>query len=313
MNTVISYLLSVIVTLQTIFSLLPQLNKVTYEPARDDVILNCAVVSDTHADNNSFRDRTNILRRAYTGIGSSSKPIDVLLNAGDITNSGSRREYTNEKRLEDFYMKPKHTVACLGNHDSWNGSADPHYDVALTLFYKYLNSRGIQTDKPYYSTVVEGYTFICLATESLDLHEALPTYSEEQVRWFDGELTKAEKSGLPIFVLTHKPIEGSHGYTDSCASPAFNTVLQNHAGYTKPIIVFSGHYHNLSKQSIDNRGNVYYINLPSLEYNDETENECNDCGGTGVAMEVYDDQIILRFRNFIKDIYIDGYELIIDF
>lgn len=314
MNAVIAYIVSIFITLQTIFSLLPQMSKVTYSPAHDNVILNCAVVSDTHADNNSFRDRTNILRRAYTGIGNSSEPIDVLLNAGDITNSGDTREYWNEERLEDVYIKPAHTVACLGNHDSWNGSADPHYDKALSLFYGYLKTRGIQTDKPYYATVIEGYYFICLGTESLDLHEAAPIYSEAQLQWFDDTLTKAEQSNLPIFVLTHKPIEGHHGITgDSVTSAAFDGVLQGHSSYAKPILVFSGHHHTFGKQNYESQGNIYYFNLPSMEYNDETEGKCNDKGGMGLTMEVYENEIIIRSRNFIKDKNIDGYELVISF
>lgn len=315
MEAVISYITSIFVTISVIFSLIPNIfgTVKTYSPEESGIILNCAVVSDTHADNNSFRDRTNILRKAYSGIAESTEEIDVLLNIGDITNSGDTREYWNERRLESVYIKPRHMVACMGNHDSWHGSADPDYEKATELFLKHLKNNGIETDRVYYSTVIDGYYFICLATETLDLHENQPTYSDEQLNWLDGELTKAEKSGLPVFVLSHKPIDGRNGMTSSVIPAKVDEILQKHASTEAPILFFSGHHHTFAPSDYESENNVYYFNLPSMEYNDETVGECNDNGGMGLTMEVYESKIIINSRNFIKDKNIDGYRLEIDF
>lgn len=316
MQVVFEYLISIILTIETIFSLVPNLfgSVTTYSPEESGIVLNCAVVSDTHADRNIFRDRTDRLRYAYAGIGESSEEIDVLLNIGDITNSGTRQDYRTQKRLEKTYIKAKHTVACMGNHDSWNESADPDYEEAARLFLKYIKSKGIESDKVYYSVEIDGYHFICLATEGLDLHESLPVYSAEQLKWFEDELNSAEESGLPIFVLSHKPVSGHNGISSSEGLPEeVNTILQSHSDYDKPILFFSGHYHDFTPNIFDSENNVYYINMPSTEYNDETEYECNDNGGMGVAMEVYGNKIVLKARNFIKDEWIDGYRFEIDF
>lgn len=315
MNAVTEFILSIIITIETVFSLIPNCfgTVTSYKPEEDGIILNCAIVSDTHADTNIFRDRTNKLRIAYAGINESSEDIDVLLNIGDITNSGTRKDYRTQKQLERRYIKAKHTVACLGNHDSWNGSADPDYDKAAKLFLKYLKKNKIKSDTVYYSAVIDGYYFICLATEGLDLHEIEPIYSDAQLEWFDKTLTEAEKSGLPIFVLSHMPINGHNGISSSRLPAKAGEILKNHSSYDKPILFFSGHYHDFSKNIVDSEDGIYYINLPSLEYNDETENECNDNGGMGMTMEVYGDKIILKARNFIKDTFIDGYRFEIDF
>ena len=169
-----------IIALETIFSLTPNIfgQVKSYAPEGNGIILNCAVVSDTHADRNNFRDRTNNLRMAYAGIRESCEDIDVLLNIGDITNSGTRQDYATQKLLQKVYIKAKHTVACLGNHDSWNESADPDYPEAKRLFLKYLKHNGIESENVYYSTVVDGYYFICLGTEALDLHENLTMNSQ---------------------------------------------------------------------------------------------------------------------------------------
>ncbi len=316
MKAVLSYIISVFLTIETIFSLVPNLfGKVTtYAPEESGIILNCAVVSDTHADRNIFRDRTDRLRRAYAGINESGEKINVLLNIGDITNSGTRQDYRTQKRLEKVYLKAENYVPCLGNHDSWNESADPDYEEAKKLFLDYLKTKGIVSEKVYYSTVIDGYHFICLGTESLDLHEALPVYSDEQMQWFDSELQEAVKSGLPVFVLSHKPVSGHNGIENSEGLPGtVDEIMQKYASAENPVVFFSGHCHSFSSDIFDSENNVYYVNMPSTEYNDETENECNDNGGMGLAMEVYEKKIILKARNFITDKWIDGYRFEIDF
>lgn len=315
MNLIIEYVLSILITLQAVFSLAPNIlgTVTTYGPEEDGIILNCAVVSDTHADTNYFRDRSDILRKAYAGINESIEKIDVLLNIGDITNSGTSKDYLTQNLLQRFYIQAANTVACMGNHDSWNGSAEPDYEQAKKNFLLYVKRNGIETDKVYYSTVIDGYYFICLGTEKLDLHEELPLYSEEQLEWFDAQLTEAEKSGLPIFVLCHRPIAGRNGMNTSLLPMAVDEILQSHSDYEKPILFFSGHCHTFAPENFDSENNIHYINLPSLEYNDETEYECNEHGGMGLTMEVYSDKIILKSRNFITDSFIDGYRYEIDF
>ena len=315
MSAITEFLLSIFLTIGTVFSLIPNsLGTVkTYSPEDSGVILNCAVVSDTHADNNLFRDRTSILRNAYAGIGESTEKIDVLLNIGDITNSGTRREYRVQNRIEKRYIKAENTVACLGNHDSWNESADPDYPEAKRLFLKYLKHNGIESENVYYSTVVDGYYFICLGTEALDLHENLPVYSDEQLSWFRDTLDKATESGLPVFVLSHLPLSGHNGIGGSNLPSAVDDILRSHADYDKPILFFSGHCHTFSPAIFEQSGNVCYINMPSVEYNDETEYECNDKGGMGMTMEVYSNRIILKARNFIKDEWAENYRFVVEF
>lgn len=315
MDRIIEIIVSLFLTINTIFSLVPDLagRVKTYAPESDNVILNCAVVSDTHADSNPLRDRTNTLRKTYAGIRRCSRDIDVLLNVGDITNSGVKGDYATEKRLEKSYIKAHNTVACLGNHDSWNGSADPDYEKAVDNFLGYLENNGINSDKVYYSVVIKGYHFICLATEALDLHECTPVYSEEQLKWFDTELTEAEKSGLPIFVLSHRPLNGYNGISDSLLPGEVNEILHRHSSYGKPILFFSGHCHTFSPEIINRDGNIFSINLPSTEYNDETEYECNDKGGLGLSMEVYENSIVLRVRNYQTDKWIDVYRFEVNF
>lgn len=309
-NTIIyDRIVASFLTLVTIINILPGMitGKTTYGPCEDDIILNCAVVSDTHADGNPVRDRSDILRQSYAGISRCSKKTDVVLNIGDVTNSGSRLEYKYCKRIMKTYLNSDTFIACMGNHDSWNGSADPDYEAAKKLFIDFINSYGNEAKNVYYCRIIKGYHFICIGTESLDIDGQPPVYSEAQIKWFEDEIIKAEKSGKPVFVLSHRPLNGRNGINSSGVIPQkFDEIMQAHST-TVPILFFSGHCHTFSNNLYEKSGNVHYFNLPSTEYNDETIGGPNDKGGMGLTMEVYEDKIIINARNFIKDKNIEGF------
>lgn len=311
MAAVIDYIVAIFVTISMFFNMLPAIMNPApfYSPEEENLVLNCVVVSDTHFDNNYFRDRTNILRKTYLGIGKGSADVDVLMNLGDITNSGSKAEYRHAKVITNTYVKPKNYVACLGNHDSWNGSADPDYETAVSLFFKHLNDFSIKTDKVYYSVQIDGYYFICLGTEGFDLDDIPPVYSAEQMQWFEETVAEAVKSNKPVFVLNHKPIAGHNGMEKDYKLPQeLEKNMNKYASETSPVLYFSGHCHTFEqKNAFEKNDNVYYLNLPSTEYNDDTIGGANDKGGMGVVMEVYSDKIIIKYRNFISNQFIDGF------
>lgn len=316
MSAVTEILTSVLLTAATLFNLFPcmlGLGPKTYSPEEEGVKLNCAIVSDTHADGNPVRDRTNILRNTYAGIGRGTAKTDVLINAGDITNSGTAKEYRCMNRLIKTYVRPEYNVSCFGNHDSWHESADPDYGEAVRLFLKYLKKYGTDTDRVYYSKIIDGYYFICTGTESLDLDENAPTFSPEQLSWLDACLSEAVENGKPVFVLCHKPFRGYNGITYNYGTDGIRDIILKYKNSSVPVFVFSGHCHDFTPKCFESDGTVYFLNLPSTEYNDETEYECTELGGMGFVMEVYGHKVILRARNFIKDKFIDGYRFEVDF
>ena len=89
--------------------------------------------------------------------------------------------------------------------------------------------------------------------------------------------------------------------------------MQANANAEALIILFSGYCHTFGKSLYENEENVYYFNLPSTEYNDETEDKITGCGGMGLTMEIYKEIIIIKARNFIKDKFFDGYRYGINF
>ncbi|MCQ2470647.1 MAG: metallophosphoesterase [Clostridia bacterium] len=316
MSAVLDYIVSMFVTISLLFNMLPAImnHAPLYSPESEDVKLNCVVVSDTHFDNNYFRDRTDIMRKTYLGIGKCSEDIDVMMNLGDITNSGSKAEYRHANVITKTYVKPKNYVACIGNHDSWNGSADPDFDTALSLYFKHLKAFGIKTDKVYYSQEIEGYWFICLGSESIDIDDCPLNYSEEQLQWFNDTLAQAVQSEKPVFVLNHKPIAGHNGVEYDYGLPSeIEEIMNKYDTKESPVLYFSGHRHTFAPENAFERdGDVYYLNLPSTEYNDDTIGTPNDNGGMGVTMEVYENKIVIKYRNFIKNEFVDGFRFEIE-
>lgn len=308
MENVISLIRSVFITLGVIAQLLPcrfGLTQNKWSPENEDAVLNCVIFSDTHTDGDPFRDRNDKLRKVYTGASSCTAPIDVVLNVGDLTNSGTAKDYRNVRNF-DFWMKAENTVVCLGNHDSWNGSDTLDYDTALKNFTNYLAKHDIKTKTAYYAKAVKGVYFICLATERCDHDELTPVYSETQLNWFDETLTEAEKSGMPVFVLSHIPLSGKNGIGRTTLPDEVHDVLLAHSDYEKPILFFSGHYHDFSRNILENEKNFYYINMPSTQYNDEFGSE-DERGGLGMTAELCGNKLILRVRNFITGTFVDGY------
>ena len=71
-------------------------------------------------------------------------------------------------------------------------------------------------------------------------------------------------------------------------------IMESFASDKTPILYISGHLHVLNKQTLESEKNVYYLNLPSLLYG-PTEDES---GAYAFVMEVTENQILLRCRDF---------------
>lgn len=107
---------AVIITLNTIFSLLPGMmptSKCYEAESSDDVLLNAVIAADLHTDAQAFRDRTNILRKAFVGISKDKTDIDAVIFAGDNTNCGDEAEYANLRRLTSVYLKAERIIPAM--------------------------------------------------------------------------------------------------------------------------------------------------------------------------------------------------------
>lgn len=275
----------------------------------ESILLDVAMISDTHSDSKYVNDRSKILRKAVCGISQTDYIPDALIIAGDISNATDPNEYDRLERTMRTFNKIENIIPATGNHDV---RASDTYAEAQEYFSDFAAFCGIETDKTYYSTTVNGYRFIVLGSEGqLDIE---PQISDEQIEWFEAQLVEAEKTNKPIFIICHQAMYNSNnvlynpeaeknwGIGDK--SDKIEAIVRKYVpSYGQPVFFISGHVHrSFNEYSVDSSfcNNLYCVSLPSVTKTEE--------GGLGMAIEIYPDRILLRARNYITMEWLEDYQ-----
>lgn len=287
------------------------------KPLYDGIKLNCTIVSDTHIDEKhpfpwlpKWR-LCKVLRDAKNSL----SPVDVLMTVGDTTSRGSDN---NWKMVKDCFDKVPDSankiILPIGNHDGWH---DDGFDAAIKNYLKYYEIIcKDKQDKPYFSYIINGYTFIILGTDSDSGCEA--ALSDEQMTWFKNTIKTASENGKPIFVFCHQSLNQKHGLPVTWdKSEEYKTMDEGGLGEKsneleailksyKNVYYFSGHSHmglggeNCFKQngyaSFEKEDSLNLINLPSLACGNHHGENKGFC--IGYQLEVYDDKVLIRPRSF---------------
>ncbi len=280
-----------------------------YTPAKEDIQLNVALISDVHIDSRLPCGKA-YLRQAFKDANSADAANDVLLVCGDLTN------YGEEQGIIDFFeiltetSTVENKIITMGNHDI--GHVE---DLGFTnqeardWFVKHHNNYlGTNHDKIYYSYDVKGYKFIVLCDESEDNWDEFEIY-EEQAAFLDAELAKAAESGLPTFVVCHEPTVGQNGqeivHDGGCMQPESSERIVAVMEKYKNVFYISGHMHEgingdyteekFGFRNIETVNGVTYISLPSYLLFNRYGYMGN---GKGIQMEVYENEIIFRPRDY---------------
>ena len=181
-------------------------------------------------------------------------------------------------------MQPsENNFVLTGNHDLGNSSGD--YKSLLRSYNRFNDIfLGEDVGNGYYYRVVNGCYIIALASEEESTWKL--TMSEEQFTWLEGVLKEAKAADAPIFVFNHFPIryEGN-------ASSRLTQLLKD---YGADLFVH-GHYHDHPIYA----GNFYdHQGINSINMTRPTEMTHFD-PGEGIVIEVYEDEFVVRVRNFI--------------
>jgi len=254
---------------------------------RANLKLNFTILADVHMESYTFW-RFQDLRLALRDIKRAEVKSDALVLLGDNTMNGQFTEYTQLYSILSLWNSSKNTLVAMGNHDINHrpiGKAvkrHNHFFNALT---------GAKNDKPYYSRVINGYTFIVLGSEDekggLAEDWTYADFSPAQITWLDAELAKAAESEKPIFVFNHQPLLEEHW--------PYGTVVQGEEVFEvlkkyKGVFYFSGHTH-YPGGDFEEADGVYFVNVG---HNFSRQG----AGGPGYYVEVSDTHILLRLREF---------------
>lgn len=279
----------------------------------DDCLLTVEMISDTHVVVNEVI-KQSLLISGLTNLRFAKADVDAVLVAGDVTN------YADEMSLSRYFdilrkYSPVPVITAAGNHDIGHVGDKDVTDIsreeAKANFIRYNNEyMNVQNENTWYTTEVNGYKFIVLGDDVIDGgHWDAMDISAEQMAFLDRELAAAD--GAPVFVCCHWAVDGTNGqdiiYPDSGIDLARNDVKSIMEKYEN-VFYISGHIHGGIKSTaaadftdmsnVEQINGVTYVSLP-------TYGIVNSFGypwsGTGIQMEVYEDHIIFRPRNFITN------------
>ncbi len=259
--------------------------------------LHFTVLSDVHIEGNNI-PRYNVYAKSLQDIKKNKSGNDAVVFLGDSTMNGQNIENLLFHGAAAALLKGETVLPVMGNHDIGNGEGD--YEKLQNRWYDYTAAFfGKKLAHPYYYEVIDGCYFIVLGMEAQEVHESLMT--DAQFAWLQGVLDMAAESGKPAFVFSHMPI---HYYLDENGED-FDGLTELLAEYNTEhdLFVFVGHTHMpmhlwWSFHDDDGFPETY---LPRLtELGGENDHELLDDTGVGVVVEVYENELVIRGRDFYR-------------
>lgn len=289
-------------------AMLAAIGPVTYAPVdAENLLLNFTVIADTHIATLPEQARGSLLAIGLRDMAKAQVKSDALVIAGDLTDRGTAYEYDKLGGVLKTFCKTDNLLLQMGNHDirgiTYFGDWRRPYEEGANLFRTFLaDTAGIVEETIYYYRVIEGCYFILLNTETVeDLRTGI---SAAQISWLDGLLTQASGAGKPVFVFNHQPMKSI-----GPDAAALMDVLQKYNG-AADIFFITGHKHNgFSADTITNDGTLYFVDMPAYG---KVPDYTNRKVGSGFQVELYENEIIFRPRNFISGEWIADCERTIE-
>ncbi len=257
--------------------------------------MNFSILSDSHIEGNNY-PRYKIFARALQNVKKNKSGNDAIVFLGDNTMNCQNIENIFFHGTVSLLLGGENILSVLGNHDIGNGEGD--YEKLQNRWFTYTEAFfGRHLEKPYYYEIVDGYYFIVLGTEAHKVYDLV--ISDEQYEWLEGVLEKAAESGKPVFVFSHFPMSDE---TDTEGNLT-DRLTQLFAEYNREndIFCFVGHTHMpmylfWSFHSDDGFPEIY---LPRLtELYGENDREPGKNSGVGAEVEIYENEVCVRSRNF---------------
>ena len=323
--TIAKSIISVFISLACVFATPLNLwTKSDYTPKDpENVKLTFATMSDIHMTDSSFI--RFLFELGLKDLSDSEYKLDALCLLGDNTDSGYIEQYKNLDKAFSKYDSAKNIILNVGNHDTWTENYGG--ELAHKLFKEYYSKfTGKEINNVYFTNEINGYHFISISSEK---NQTYAIISDEQIQWLDEQLKEASKDDKPIFVMSHWPINQTHGlpgtFEEGATDPLegglgeqsdkINAVLQKYEN----VFYITGHIHNgitnefssklYGYNSVQKHGNVTCVNLPT--YTNFTLRGF-PINGTGFVFEVYDDEVIIRSRSYMGGFWMNNYEFKID-
>lgn len=232
--------------------------------------------------------------------------------SGDITNGGTDAQFTTYKSIKDTYSPNTEVYATNGNHE-WRNSS-----FSDTLWKTYMSN-----PRDYVLTHgKEVFIFIGIYGDA----DGKNTFSDTQKTWLETQLEKYKNTR--VFLFEHYFINGTGNGNYNSLYPV-NTLVYNQTyglwllnllKQYKNVFLFTGHSHlKFITQELDKRVTIcnnvggtetgYMLHIPSItiprDIIDGTSiSDYLYAQSEGVVIDVYENCILYRGRNFVDEKFI---------
>ncbi len=281
------------------------------------------VISDLHSGNwDGFFQQPKI-RAALTDIQETDPNTSAIITNGDNVESNIDGCWEQlVKAINDTIGNSIPMYFTIGNHEL-KYEEQGTYGEKIERYLKYTNSVSAEpTDSVYYAHKINGQYFIHLGSQTqtqnghADLHQ-------DQLDWLKGALKRAKQEGTRAYVFIHQPLKNTVSGTLENLNQNWNGVVQDSElreildSYPN-VLVFSGHTHiNLEcvqPALLGGKDKPSYFNdaaigkMVSMVNNTSADYE----GSQGLCVEVYNDKILVKGRDFSNKQWISAAQFVVD-
>lgn len=299
--------------------------------APEKPLLAFAVISDIHIQAWHKPSHQKLLK-ALNDLNGIKPRADALVVNGDMTN-GQPADYAVLNKLFADAPHPRNLFFSIGNHEyykawfDWKGAFDrsgfPHGETEADSIARFLALTGER--QVYYEKTVNGFPFLFLGSERY--RQSDPTNGEDayltpqQLDWLQASLLK-HKNNKRIFVFLHQPLPNTLSGTAACCLPERAAMqherLKNTLAQYPQAVLFTGHTHReLKLPAAFVRDKFAMVGsssvaAPLTDNGSGGELELAPDASEGLFVEVYDDRLLIRGRDFRHGGWIPEAEFEID-
>lgn len=285
-----------------------------------------AVVSDVHI-NGTNTDHTRNFTQMLKDVAAISPNSSGIFVNGDISDDGSEVHYQTFMSLYNSVDGAADLYLGIGNHDLYESAGKYNtslYDKKIETFCKYATlPDGTHPDSASYDFWLDGYHFIFVGTDSA---AGWASHSKETLEWLDETIAEDYDPGRPVFLFLHQSVKDTvaGGLTDRgqqwhgvSNDSAFKAVV----GKYPEAVLFNGHSHwvmdsvsnaYLGDDSYPNTFNTASVAYLWTDYTVVGEGAYQK-GSEGYIVELYEDRIMVRGRDFYNGLWIPSAQYCIEY
>lgn len=271
----------------------------------DDPIMSFQVMSDVHVqDNNEIPGQFIDALKDIKDLDPTSSAIVVN---GDFADSGNEKQYKTFFDIMANYNPTPNTIVSIGNHEArWQPGG---WEEARTRYLKYNQQyMGDNNGEMFFDKWIDGYHFIVINTEDALKDNAY--LSDKQLAWLDQTMAENADPNKPIFLFFHQCLKDTYEMSDMDVGGEQDAQLKAILAKYPQNVMFTGHIHSGPDAApIANIGYGTQVDLPSFSYNVRGIRR----GQIGYQVNVYNDTVEIKARDYKEDEWLSEYDTTIDF